>query len=141
MVLLVRPKAEQLNSYYRTFQLKHRIKCDSQLKDSQWQVKCCVNAIFIFHIFLKRMPQSEVDHFQVLTFIEHFQTLRRDFSTAIKVNRPKAFKLVCNHFQRLVGELGALSYVECVETGQVLGDFGDAGISDLTSGERQTPQL
>ena len=95
-----------------------------------------INAIYRW-IFLKRMPQSQVDHFQILTFIEHFQTLGGDFSTTIKVDRAQAFYLLRNGLHGSVRQFDALPDVERVEGLHVGGEAGDALVGHLAGGHAQ----
>ena len=88
-------------------------------------------------IFLKGMPQTQVDHFQILTFIEHFQTLGGDFSTTIKVDRAQAFYLLRNGLHRSVRQFDALPDVERVEGLHVGGEAGDALVGHLAGGHAQ----
>jgi len=83
------------------------------------------------------MPQTQVDHFQILTFIEHFQTLGGDFSTTIKVDRAQAFYLLRNGLHRSVRQFDALPDVERVEVLHVRGEPGDPLVGHLARGHAE----
>jgi len=83
-------------------------------------------------LLLKWMPQSQVDHFQIFTFMEHFEPLGGDFSTTIKVDGAKTSYLAGDCLDAPVRQFDALPDVESLKCLHVWGEPTDSSVGHVT---------